>query len=57
VQRQISVFNLQGQEITTLPIEGGEHQITIQTQNWEPGLYYLHVSGHRPQHGKVITIK
>jgi glucuronoarabinoxylan endo-1,4-beta-xylanase len=57
VRRQVSVFNLQGQEITALPIERGQRQITIQSQNWEPGLYYLHVSGHRPQHGKVITIR
>ena len=57
VTRKLTVYDVWGKEITAAPVERGVHHITLQTQTWESGLYYLHVSGNKALNGKVITIK
>jgi hypothetical protein len=56
-RRKLTVLDVWGNEIATAPVESGIHHITLNSQHWETGMYYIQVSGNRSLSGKVITIK
>ncbi|MDZ7742429.1 MAG: M14 family zinc carboxypeptidase [Bacteroidota bacterium] len=54
-QNDLMIYNAEGIQVFTEPLENSRQEIQIDVADWKPGIYFFRLSGHPENAGKFIV--